>query len=538
MNRFHRVKFIFLLFICFSFGAKASSLGDSLSVSAEWVGVAATKSLQPLWQYANKWGVFSPFEKSESVALVTGHYRFVSHRHFSLSAGVGAVVKNLGDDSFLHQGYVSGRIMKVDFEAGMRSFSPVSVDDRLTTGNFLMSSNARPVPRVGAGFFDYVTLPYTGGYISVKGAMYMGWPLNDDNPKSTRDVWLHEKFAYVRWERNGFKPYAGLIHSAMFGGIAPDGSKIAKDFWATFRAAGSSKLGGGEETNAAGAHMGLWDFGLDYSDEGRIMKFYCMKPFADASGMRLINGRNLDHVLGFYYKSKTKRPISAFSFEWVKTDYQCGSGLADPLDPEENRGIWPGEITESNFREWMARRFPEVNTEGWERKTVYKYLKHLWNFGQPFGGRDTYMNNGMYYQGWAHKGLSTGTPLMHTAEMAAIYAPQWKSNNDMAFVNNRVVALHLGSKGYVNNHLLWRVKYTCSWNRGSYPEEYLNHYSWTPTPGYLFNRALIQHYTMVGAEQAIGMQKKVNIFTSLAYDFGSLYRSFGGQLGIRYNFEL
>jgi len=32
------------------------------------------------------------------------------------------------------------------------------------------------------------------------------------------------------------------------------------------------------------------------------------------------------------------------------------------------------------------------------------------------------------------------------------------------------------------------------------------------------------------------MQKNVNIFVSLSYYFGSLYRSIGGQLGIKYNF--
>lgn len=524
------------ILLCIPAQSFASLRRDSLSFHAEWIGVAATKSLQPLWQYANKWGVFSPLEKSESVLIVGGEYGFICTDKFELSAGVGAVAKNFLDDGFLHQGYISGRLMMIDFEAGMRAYTPIAVDDRLTTGNFLMSSNARPIPKIGVGFFDYVVVPFTGGHIGVKGAIYQGWPLNDSNPQSTKDVWLHEKFAYIRWQKHNIKPYAGLVHSAYFGGIASNGVKIEKDFWATFTASGSAKLGGGEETNAAGAHMGLWDFGIDYSSETAKMKLYYMKPFADGSGMRLFKGRNKDHILGLYYRSSNKHPVSGFSLEYVKTDYQSGEGLPDPFDPDNGIGVWPGVITDNNFKEWMAQRFPDVDTDGWNRNTVYNYLRDQWNYGHPFGGRDTYLNNGMYYQGWTHKGLSSGTALFHTAEMANAYAPQWNTNNSMNFVNNRVVALHVGSEGWINERLSWLVKYTCSWNRGSYVEKYKNHYSWEVTPGYLFASTKMQHYSSVAIDKIMGMQKNVNIFVSLSYDFGDLYHSLGGQIGIGYNF--
>jgi len=52
------------------------------------------------------------------------------------------------------------------------SYSPVAGDNRFTSGSFLMSSNARPVPRVGIGFFDYVKLPFTHSNIGIIVAIY------------------------------------------------------------------------------------------------------------------------------------------------------------------------------------------------------------------------------------------------------------------------------------------------------------------------------------------------------------------------------
>lgn len=530
-------RFVFLYFVFFIVLplSNANNRNDSLIVSAEWSGVAASNIIQPLWQYANKWGVYSPFDKSESVLRFDVNYRIYKTAHFQLDAGVGAVVKNLADESFLQQAFISGKAWIIDFEAGMRQFTPIAVDDKLTSGSFLMSSNARSVPKVGLGFFDFVTVPFTASHIGVKGGIYQGWLLNDNNDRSTKDVWLHEKIAYIRWQKYKLKPYAGLVHSALYGGTLPNGVKIPRDFWPTFKASGSSRIGGGEETNAAGAHMGLWDFGVDYADDLRTVKLYYQKPFADGSGMRINDMRNRDHVLGAYYRINAKKPLSAISMEWVKTDYQSGEGIPDAIDPETGQGIWPGTITDKNYKDWMANRFPEVNVDGWSRKDVFKYLADQWNYGYKFGGRDSPMNNGMYYQGWTHKGMSTGTSLFHTSQMVALYAPRWKQANQMNFVNNRVIAAHIGAEGYVNTDLKWTVKYTASWNKGSYQEKYVNRYSWVLSDDYFFENKKIQYFSLIRLDHNVGMRKNVNIFASLAYDFGDLYHSFGGQIGIKYN---
>ncbi len=512
---------------------------DSVRVSITWTGALGSKSLQPLWGYANEWGVYSAFDKNESVVLMRAGYRLVNHEKFQLEAGVGGVMKNAFGDGFLHEAFLSGRWHMIGFQAGMMAYTPLAVDDRLTSGSFLMSSNARPIPRVGIGLFDYYTLPILGKRIAIRGGIYQGWLLNDDDfATSTDDVLLHEKFAYMRWNGARIKPYFGLTHSAYYGGVLYDGTKIETDFWATFTATGSSKVGGGEATNAAGEHFGLWDFGIDYDGDDYFMKLYYQKPFADGSGMKLVNGRNRDHILGVYFRTNARQLLSGLSLEWVKTDYQSGSGTPDPFDPVKNEGVWPGEISDANSQQWMANRFPEVDAQGWKRDDVYNFLKHEWNHDQSFGGRDNYMNNGLYPQGWTHKGLSSGTPLLHTMQMARAYAPDGIFNGAMNFVNTRVVALHAGAEGFFNDRLSYRLKYTCSWNKGSYIGTYTGHYSWDRTPGYYFDNTKMEHYSYYRMDYRMKLKKNITIFGVAAYDFGDLYRSFGAHIGIKFDVSL
>lgn len=508
---------------------------DSLRVEMSLTGQMSSGRLQPLWSYANQWGLFTPFEQAQGQLYGRVRYRMDPVDWLHLEAGLAAAAHLPASHSMVHELYVKGKLWVFDFSAGMEAFSPVAKHDGLTSGSFLMSANARPVPRVGVGIFDFLPLAFTGNWVEVKGGMYQGWPLDDDSPRTTKDVWLHEKFAYVRLGNFWIQPYGGLVHSALFGGTLPNGKTIPRDFWATFRAAGSSEIGGGEATNAAGAHMGLWDFGVNLSLKDFTLQGYLQKPFADGSGMRFWKRRNHDYMLGLLYRSRQPRWIQAVSVEVIRTDHQSGSGLPDALDPETGQGIWPGVITQANYKEWMANRFPEVNTSGWSRDDVFNYLSDQWNYGHEFGGRDTYMNNGLYYQGWTHKGLSTGTPLLHTADLVRRYAPEWTQMQDaMAFVNNRVVAFHAGVEGTITAQWSYRLKYTFAANKGSYPEEYRGHYSWVKSENYYFENTKNQNYTLIGAAYAPLWMKGVSIQAMCAADFGELYQSWGGRLGITY----
>ena len=178
--------------------------------------------------------------------------------------------------------------------------------DELSSGSLFVSNNAHPVPRIGIGFYDYTPVPFIEKYFSFKGMMNLG-VLNDDRSEynGTDKPYYHEKNLYLK---SNFLPvnfHAGINHSALFGGTTSYGYEIPVDFWATFFGMGSSKIGGGEEINAAGAHFGLYDFGLNWRTKEMSFQLYYQAPFADNGGMQIL--KNKDQLFGLLVDLNDKK---------------------------------------------------------------------------------------------------------------------------------------------------------------------------------------------------------------------------------------
>ena len=70
----------------------------------------------------------------------------------------------------------------------------------LVRGSLFVSNNARPMPRIGGGFYDYTPVPLLDEYLEFKGALNFG-VLNDDRnmyvgtdrPLVSRKVFLFAK---------------------------------------------------------------------------------------------------------------------------------------------------------------------------------------------------------------------------------------------------------------------------------------------------------------------------------------------------------
>ncbi|TAJ14895.1 hypothetical protein DMA11_04000 [Marinilabiliaceae bacterium JC017] len=528
-------KLFLFISIYFCITSYVHSQTDSINIKLATFGVVADSDLQPLWNYSNQWGLFDAYEKSEGLLYGKGTYQIFKKRNFNLEMGVAGVVKNDLSKSFLHEGYLKGNAWWIDFSMGIEAYSSLSYNSHLSSGAFISGMNARPVPKISMGIFNYLPLGFTNNWVEIKGGISQGWLLDDRGVKGNTDVLLHEKIAYMRLGNTKIKPYAGLQHSALFGGTKPNGKDIPIDFWATFLASGSAKIGGGEETNAAGAHMGLWDFGAYFNMLDWQGRFYWQKPFADGSGMFLNWGYNKDHIIGIDLKTDKKQLVNGISLEWIKTDWQSGAGIPDPLYPEghpkEGQIIWLDEI--DDYDAFMCDVFGEETT-GWGETEVKRYLEDEMNHGNNYGGRDDYMNNGIYYGGWTHHGQSMGTPLFHTADMVRLYAPDWKFKDGVVFINNRVKGVHVGLEGWINQRLSYRCKLTATWNYGSYGEEYHGRYSWEKTENYYFESVKKETYSMVELKWKPFKNRDVSLSGTLAMDFGDLYNSVGGKLGICY----
>ncbi|MCY1719100.1 hypothetical protein OU798_02015 [Prolixibacteraceae bacterium Z1-6] len=516
---------------------------DKLTINLETVGsVASEDKLMPHYQYANNWGIMSFDQASHFLLIGELSYRLAAHKNFSLKAGVSGVVKDRTDESFLHQAYLRGKAFQViDFSIGKEAFTPVSYNDRLTMGGFLINSNARPIPKVTLGIYDYLPLPFLNNKVEIRGGITHGW-LNDNRTvggqgNSADNTLLHEKWAYARLGKAKIQPYAGLVHSSIYGGTRPDGTKIPIDFWPTFFAKGSEKIGGGEANNAAGAHEGFWDFGVYAKTNWGNLQLYWQKPFNDGSGMCLNKMNNRDFKIGGILQIKESKLVKNISLEVLRTDYQSGSGIPDPLFPAGH----PKEGQMLNLREvkdydaFMLENF-NLTTSGWSRDDVVHYFQQEFNNGQKYGGRDDYNNNGTYYNGWAYHGQSFGLPLYHSQAQLERYAPEWQSNTKVFFKNTRIRAFHIGIDGDLGKGFSYLLKSTYSKNYGSYSEQYTRRYSSVEKDDYLFKGAKNQVYSNLELNYQCKKLQNLNLKSSFSFDRGELYNSCGITLGVRYNF--
>ncbi len=501
--------------------------------------ISGNDNLLPLYQYTNQWGIVAPFDNSQALLLAGAKYNLLETENIQLQIGVSGVLKDDFSNSFLHEAYVNGKAWGwINFFVGKRAFTPLSYNDELTVGGFFMNSNARPIPRATVGVFNYMPVGFLNDRIEIKGGISQGI-LNDDRTaqgksNSADKPLLHEKWAYMRLGRAKLQPYAGLAHSAIFGGTRPDGTKILVDLWPTFTAKGSAKLGGGEATNAAGAHEGFWDFGVYANTQWANLQFYMQKPFADGSGMRINKGNNKDYKIGLLSDFKNGSLVKSLSFELFKTDYQSGQGIPDPLYPSNSSSegiIWLNQI--ADYDAFMQENF-NVTQTGWTKPTVLKYLQDNMDHGHEYGGRDDYNNNGSYYNGWTYHQQPMGMPLYHTYWQAKAYAPEWTPNNSVVFMNNRIKGFHVGLQGEFSKNLSYLFKATYTLNKGSYSEQYIDRYSWEEEPDFFYIGGKNQTYTYIALDYKNNKWKDLSFQASFSLDDGHLYKALGGMVGIKY----
>ncbi len=531
---------------------------DSLSVSVSAsASVSSNDELNPLWLYSNQWGIYTQYKQAELLAHAKAELRIANFKYFTLSAGLGGVGTTQWSRSMLHEAYLAGKLFVFDYTIGAQAHSPLAQYDDYTSGNFLMSSNARPYPRIGVGIFDYLSVPYTRNWLQIKGGVYVGRLFNEYDASNeyrcnyTRDVTISEKFAFVRLGGWIAKPYLGIAHSVMMGGIMPDGTKIPTDFWASFCGKGSTSddFSGqfvGEQTNAAGAHQGLWDSGMDIELTNYDIHLSYKRPFSDAVGRKFFTRRSRDFYFGAVVALKNKSALKHLSFEWMRTDYQCGNGMPDPVGYDKNGNfivIYPPY--DKHDKEWFYEHFTAeeieewLNSSGltlWGKSNSSSLFYSQWcNHGLPFGGRVLYATNGYYQQGWTVNGMCMQSALFHSQETVEKYGSGYNWQRLYAYPNTRIIALTLAADGIVANKVEYLAKLTLSNNTGTRGERYVGgQYSWELLDNYYFDRAKFEMYMMLKTQYVAS--EKLKFGSTIAVDLGELYKSVGLRFSVTRTF--
>ncbi|MDE6333762.1 MAG: capsule assembly Wzi family protein, partial [Muribaculaceae bacterium] len=368
----------------------------------------------PFWLVNNRFGLSSI--KKANGYMRAGFFRKDRHdKQFDYSFGADiAAAAGYTSTFIIQQLYADIRYRCINLTVGSRETDSQMVDPELSSGDLLMSRNARPIPQVRAAIDRYTIVPWTNQWLAVRGYFSMG-AFTDGNfhknftkgqKRYNKHVLFHSKGGFLRIGNRDKFPLTvegGLEMAAQWGGsiIYPDGHTTDlphsfKDALKIIIPSGSNSSNPelvGEATNVLGNHTGQWCVAVDWHDNTRLWgaRAYFEHFFEDHS-MMFFDFKWRDMLLGLEIDLPDNRFASAIVYEYLYTKDQAG-----PV-----------------------------------------YWDHTPDIPEQVSGRDNYYNHSLY-SGWEHWGMGLGNPL--------VISPIYNTDGSLMFKNNRIVAHHIGWKG-------------------------------------------------------------------------------------------
>ncbi len=353
------------------------------------------------------WSLFKNFDRKDSDLL-----------DYELGLSTRAAVYDQ-TDLMISQAYARFSWKKILLSVGSRYEDQQFDNLSATNGNLFLSNNARPIPRLSMGLQDYWDLPFFKGWLAVKGMFSEGIMLDDRYVDKTR-VHYKNVYAKIGGDRQ-LNLIVGFQHYAQWGGssLNPKVGQLPSDLGNYLRMivgkGTSENVVYGEWENAYGNHFGGWDIHLQYKTEKVEWELYRQTMFEDHSGIYITRP---DGVTGLYAKFLgDKNWIQSIMYENYYTKYQSGDTPGGQTNPE----------------------------------------------GGLYTGRDDYFNNYIYRSGWTHHGRTVGLPFFTSQ-------PKNEEGLTLGVLNNRIVAHHMGVKGFLFNKIPYRALLTYSQNWGRYAQ--------------------------------------------------------------------
>ena len=427
-----RLAMFALLLVCYfsTFGQRTATPIFSFG------GGFSSSNYTPFWLRANQFGVVPTEENYVQVGAVASvGYR--KGKKIDWGYGVSARL-NLGDtksDLLIQEAYLKGKWGIFEISAGRKKYIQGLADSTLSSGSYILSGNALPMPKLEIVVNEYWHPAFLGGYFGFKGNFAHG--LFDNKRTDVDNFYLHQKSFYGRIGKPNslFKFYGGFNHQVQWGGTLkyPDPTNIyghngkvpsgLKDY--LYVVTGKSMAAAGGDTavygyndgyNRLGNHLGTIDVGMEIDGKFGKVFFYRQSIYETGS---LFYGSNIkDGLHGMAISTKRKRGLLKIVLEYLNTTSQGGAGGSD-------------------------------NTVG--------YLR----------GQNNYLNNGVYREGWTYLGKGMGTPLMTLDSETDLSA-----GKGTYYDNNRVETFYVGVEAIIGeNHLMFRGSLTNA--IGYYGSEYV-----------------------------------------------------------------
>ena len=427
----------------------------------------------PMWQVSLQHG-FSSLQNNGF--LRGGVFYKDTIRSWKVDAGIDLGVAAGFESVFmLQQGYADIRYKWIGAWAGCREIESPLLNQELTSGGLTWSGNARPIPQIAVGIFDYLTV---WPWLRVKAELSYGWFTDGGFQRKhtgtdysyAKKVKYHHKSFFLRFGKpqSRWQFDVGMTLDNQFGGhqiVVKEGTTInlgngVKDYINAL-----IPRNGGEGAYFEGNYLGSEHFKLTYKHDHFSISAYLENYFDDFSGMAKQNG--LDGLWGIEYKTNKRQAINGLVVEYFQSTNQSG-----PM-------------------------------HGIDFSVVDKT-----------GGADDYYNH-FIYAGWMHWGMGLGTPL--------IAAPLYQGNGDLSFLYNRVKAVHIGWRGDISREWNYRAKLTFNRTWGT---------PFKPTVDVLDNFS-----TFAEVRYFPSRWTGWSLRASAAFDIGNIYGdNLGFQLKVRKDF--
>ena len=202
------MKYLFsLLFIVLPFVIHAQRMSDGIEYMYE-SQVSVSNHKTPLWLNANKHGL-SSLDKSNGYlrAMVKRDISRDDERTVGFGYGLDfALPYNYSTNVAIQQLYAEVRYKRMTFSLGSKCHPMELKNQRISSGSQALGINARPVPQLRIALDEYYTLPFTRGWLSVKGHLSYGYMTDGhwqedfarESMKWTEGALYHSKAGYLR----------------------------------------------------------------------------------------------------------------------------------------------------------------------------------------------------------------------------------------------------------------------------------------------------------------------------------------------------
>lgn len=434
---------------------QASNHPDSVRWEASFTGVGATGQWAPYLIGSNSGGRHAM--KGTAAVTATALKDFNLSKRFSWTAGAelsasyqsSAPYARFDSETGLwtsrdwhpsratvYQLWAGVKFRGVMLWAGMKDHESPIVDDELSSGDMVLSANARAIPVVEAGFVNFQNIPFTKGWVQINGSISYGKFTDNGSLKNRYNYWnehitLGQLFTYKRihFRTRTDMPLsvtAGVQVGGSFGGTTywySDGKEIRtfkndeniRAFWEMFIPKARYRDGFVE-----GNHVGSWDFKATYRFRNMYeLSGYFQWFWEDGSGMAK---RNMtDGLWGISLAFPGSRPV-------------VRKVVAEYIDMRDQSGPI----------HWAPTDAPGTT------------------IGTEATGGDNYYNSSGF-NAWANYGLGLGSSFPK--------APLYNSDGNIQFKHNRTRGFHIAATGYIAPTVSWtaKISHAVAWGTGRIP---------------------------------------------------------------------